>query len=512
MDPTNLPQLVQIEILSYFNFPERTILKLVCKKWKGFVESNAKNALCLYERFNPIGKTWPFTNKKIKYEETIRIIPNYIIWPKKCGKVNLNYFERIKKLTFYYLCGNNIFFYCANLNHFQQLEVLCIKSKEKISPFPVEIKLSSLNMLYVRGSQRIKLNAPNLKKFVYWNFNEKVFYKDHFFEEILHCVSYDWCNLDKLSYFKCQFFVFIEAKMENLEILICQKIKDGFNLKNYPKLKRLELYPTDLSIVEKINDQIRELNLFDLKFIVSGFENLNFCFNDKLIRNGCWDKRCYDLNKNQTMFLSKNYPSLTGKIPWPFVIDYSTLIECFKVIPIDFFNIFTRVYKVNVDGAVDEKSLLIFLKKSGLKFLSIKNNEGICKKEFYNQLPLIKSIRTLEIVDYNCRDFSFLLLLRNIEVIDLEGSKFTSYLMCQLFKSNKHFHTFRFKRFKHKKGLEIIDEKFDTFDYDIEIIPFEKSYYVLLLFHTNSRFKSENLDEIVSSAKNDDHFKKLIDI
>ena len=293
-----------------------------------------------------------------------------------------------------------------------------------------------------------------------------------------------------------------------METLICQRIVLPFDLKNFRLLKELSIYPNndELPIVENLKKQRALLKRNSLSILVYGCENLenksamtfgmikdsivhvNMLSNARLCSFDSDSYIRYYRLKDKAMYeeLARLYPRMIGiTMPWHFLLDYPTLVECFEgSIPANFFTKFTTIRAIIVIRQVEnEEKLIEFVKKSSPKRLVLKNIH--LSESFYDQLAWVDSIESLTLDgDLSWTQSSFASRMRGLSRIMWEGTrKFPLTFVLKTFRESASFRQIMF--YKLNFGHVILIKKTNCYSLHIEY-PCEENRVFSKLFYPKS--------------------------
>lgn len=148
----------------------------------------------------------------------------------------------------------------------------------------------------------------------------------------------------------------------NLEELVCQRLDSSFDLNDYLKLKRMNICPFHLTLLDaqRMIEQKERLCRLDLEMLICDFRgSIGTVIRDQIREHGdfCFKKSAFVAE------LAENYPNMVGRYPFQITISYPELADHFDPIPDDFFHKFPRI-NVIVDRGVNEKHFISFLKKN----------------------------------------------------------------------------------------------------------------------------------------------------
>lgn len=469
MDLSGLPQLAYREIFtSNFNLKEKLKLRLVCKQWRELIDLFGQESLAIWEQsFVPYQIKWPDSKERIDLNSQILNLESFRVTEANDDFVRIDigslFFQNLRRLCIFKLTDiekskkeARIHYALLNsLNQLKQLSSLYFESSDLYPRWveddldePLVLSLPNLSFLCFKNSGlpiSTVLQTPNLKQIIYWPRNENQHEKDWDVKYDRFGVKLDFVYPDTIKHMKCLDFRY--DNLRNLETLICKRVVLPFELKKFPYLKELSIYPNEeeLPIVENLKKQRTFLGRDSLSISVYGCENLEnenaitfgmirevvFCISmmsdARLNSFDCDSSVRYYRLKDRAMYdeLARSYPRMTGiTMPWHFLLDYPALIDCFKgSIPANFFDKFTEIRAIIVIQQVeDEQKLIEFVKKSLPTRLVLKNVHF--GKNFYDQLESVDSIECLTLEgDLRWPEYGFISKMKSLFKVMLESNR-----------------------------------------------------------------------------------------
>ena len=299
------------------------------------------------------------------------------------------------------------------MEFFRNLQKVCLDAfEEKVNQFLEEVHLlSKLKVLMVYGSYKITLRTLSSSSLEKLSLSGDLHTPVHLELNTpnLSSVTFlmDYRQIDfrfplKVKHFECyaSFNPYL-SRLKNLETLICQKITSDFKLKDFKSLIRLEVFPyneDELQVVRQILDQRKRLERDRPEMFICGFkEQLPTCgkiFEPFLdIPNG--------LQPEYIEYVVQNYSNLVGTIPWCFHFDIRNLFKCGNLIPRDFFQklpigeISYKAREVLKITESEQRVLVEHIKRSSPSVLLIQRLDLSLKREFYEQLSSVQSLKFL---------------------------------------------------------------------------------------------------------------------
>ena len=285
----DFPDLVLSRILFYLNLDvtDQFRLRLVCKRWKEFIEFQigSKRSLCVYDENSyyvsaldsyPYRQRWPSNGELISHSDVL----TQTLFEKRLG-----HFWGIQRLALHR----------TRKETFGGQEVLP-KLLELLSSGLVELSLFLTDLLMEDGPVKLdRLSFPGLKTLrIKEQFSEPLQIIAPELEKLIieHCSEYDTpfesnppivlSHPEKLKHLECQMVDRLTAKyFPNLEHLTVRCVdEEPFDLSDYRQLKRLDLWiSTYLSepepVFENFLQQKQELGMDELTITHFGFKK---CF------------------------------------------------------------------------------------------------------------------------------------------------------------------------------------------------------------------------------------------
>lgn len=381
----DLPILVYKSLFqNYFSVKERLELKLVCKRWKLLIEFWGQENLVICPKDTNCVRSKCLDSGKF-------IIPADVLYiPITRYDFSDPIFRKLEKIYFFKCEESETKRFLENLDQLPELTCLCFRE----SRFS-RLRSATLRELYLRDKfgRSIDLETPNLVRFV--------------FHRNRHSTVVNFSHPDRVRFVECEDFNF--ESLANIEQLVCRTIGATINLENFKKLKKIEICP--LRRDEEDKEMVRRLKRqFGHVVFVDGLENTEeFFFKNQVGKLGLVPKQ-YDA-------LANVYSSIT-RMPWPFTVDYCSLVKSFQKIPDDFTDKFCQISTVHITKSVDSAKLIRFLERTNVKYLGLRVEFD---QVFYNELAnRVKTTEYLEMVfDFERINLNFLKyskLLRSIEI------------------------------------------------------------------------------------------------
>ena len=483
----DLPELVLREILSHLNVQEKCRLRAVCKHLQEYVDLSLQY-LILYDFRSPLGHRWP-SGERIQENEMARITTNENF---NVLTFENRVFKNVKKLYLHQIKYARRLLY--SLHHLKKLEVLSLHScYDSCRSFvQLSLRLPNLKVISLRDTrfaENLNLHTPKLEKF--YNRLCKYFKVRFKHPETLRFVESFYLNFGR--------------GLVNLEELHCAKLSRSFDLNDYPNLKRLNIIASQASLpdAERVIEQRRRLNRFDLEILICGFRGSRITLKEDPIHFLQWFK--FANTENLREFCG-NYPKLVGRIPFNLEITYNELLEYFDPVPGDFFSKFSNIFHVivakEVTSSFDEQNLISFLRKSNVWCLTI---AALFSQQLYDRLPSIKTITFLTIKKFSLQtSLNFLGDFKNLESISLYQSKISVNAIELAFKSSKYLFAFRFNEEDSRSESKLIVENFG-----MEVTGRHGSPYNLtILFEGLRIIECASLSELIRCLNEDENVQK----
>ena len=458
MDISCLPLVVYLEIFTKnFNLEEKLKLRLVCKQWRQLIDLFGQESLAIWEDPSvPYQVKWPDSGKPIDLKLEILNLAKFRVTEitDDFDRIDISsvFFQNLQRLCLYKadeLYGTKNKGkrrYEALLNSLNQLQKLSTPYFYLSAFDSLTLTLRNLKVLCLKRFcfTRLVLQTPNLKKFVFWSEDEPLSEKewDNYIkgDDVI-----EFIYPESIESVECQVLRLLGTQnFPNLKTLICWRVVTPFDLKKFPHLKELSIYPTkeELPILDKLKEQRDALGREDsLSILVYGCEYLESELPLQMIRGHLpvnmtknWGYHldadyeiCYYRLEDKEMYkeLVRWYPRMVGiPMPWHFVVDYPNLVDAFNgCVPANFLDKFTEINMVIVTRQMaNEPRLFDFVRRSGPKRLVLKNIR--LHRNFYCELRTVQSIEWLTLDDdLRWTKSSFLSRLRNLRGVWVEISQ-----------------------------------------------------------------------------------------
>ena len=386
----DLPVLVLWEIFDFLSIQEKLKFKLTCKKWRFVVENFcSQQNVCIYSLEYPYNESWCFSSQKVAEEDMI-----YLKFDRRCSRrfdFRMQFFLNVQKVYLFQLM-EKVHCFLEEISYLPNLQMLMIDEDQIMKP--IKLSSSSLQMFSFKGDfDRIELDTPNLSALILWPDIESEYDDPINFRFPL-----------KVKHLECTIFTIFNSRLnglKNLETFVCKEITSDFKLKHFPSLTRLELFPSTQAQLQ-VAKRIQERNFLRrdrLKIFVSGFEEEPIIFKEPIALD-------HRLGSQYLEYVLGKYPKLTGHLPWEFDLDFGTLVQCGHLLPRDFFDKFTRISRISMRAfdlnhgvciENEQRNLIELIKRSKTRRLSLADLDVSLKREFYEQISLVRSIKLLEI-------------------------------------------------------------------------------------------------------------------
>ena len=414
-DLESLPILALQNIFRFFDFAERQRFRRVSKKWKFTLETmRPQRDLCIYSHSYPFEEKWPFSNEEIACQEMIYCDPSD---SSDIHKV-LAFIGDLERLYLYWVHKPTKFFLWS-LPLLNKLKVLiihdhysCFFGDEKL-----ELQLlssSSLEKLSITFTKptgiQLDLETPSLHSLIVW-------------ESPLDS-RFRFCYPLSIRYLQCVDFKSILGVCKNLQELVCQQISFPFDLNEYQSLRKVNIYPLiddEHDTLTRLTEQRDRLHRESLQILVSGFNCARIYYRhvDSMML----------LDKDNLEKLAANQSKLIEPIPWGCYLWFKPLYENFGKITKELPKIFSKIQTVEM-GPEDHKlveskasDVVNFL--ADIKVAELILEECNFKREFFELLPAVKSIKKLNITERSLasEDYALITKLKNLNQILVESEK-----------------------------------------------------------------------------------------
>lgn len=430
----DLPFLALRSIFDYLTIPDKLRVKLTCKKWKFVVEAfNRQESVCIHSRGIPVNHRWCFSNLAVVEEDMI--YEEFSLEGGRRFDLRIEFFRNLQRV-YLYSVGEKSVLFLEQLDQLSRLKVLMIMDRglilKKLSS--VSIEKLSLNFWRFKG---IDLDTPNLSSVALRIRNDEP-------------VTFRFPL--KVKHLKCPEFRSNFRQLRNLETLCCKEIAFDFQLKEFPSLAKLEIWPTEeqLSMVRQIQKQRSRSNRGDLQLIVSGFsEELVSLERDP-------DNGLPILGQSYLEMMEINRSKIVGSFPFRVELPLEVLVEFAERIPKELFELFPRITYLsqrNWDLSLkkceaSESRLIELIRKSSPSNFEIPMNliKFCLSKNFFEKFGRIQSIKVLLItIDFQDYNIDFLLNLKNLQFTYIKAPTISIDFVCKLVKQTKFFEKFKFK-------------------------------------------------------------------
>ena len=421
----NLPCEILAKIIEFLPLVEIEKCKEVCVMWRLLIENDIRLRHLVISDQAMSGRKWSFNYAPV---DRSNLIKQFSLIDRKLDEP---IFKNIRSL---YVCSksfdgviSNVGQMLSKLKRLVRLEMLNLKIREKscVINLPNLIYLSIQNVNF----KAMRLDTPALShlRMIYnGRMNEIEMSK---MIKIQHSTS--------IKYFESTKYHSAVESFANLEYLACKEIENLPNdfLKGLPNLKAIYLSKAryaSRNVFDTLKQQNQQLKR-NLKIYYFGIDGLNLDTNS----NNELDDGYFSANKKTTKLLCKNYHKLAEHASFIYGLDYSVVEEHFVEIPSDFASKFVDLKLVKVNGKVNSKQLIGFLKNH--RCLNELNTENASLTQlFFDFLPrLCPHLNSLSIRDRKkSYDFNFILKFKNLVYCTIE-QKLNYEFICQVFKTTK---------------------------------------------------------------------------
>lgn len=444
----HLPVLVLREILRYFSLSERIRFRRISKAWKFAVGTiEPQRDLCVYTYEYPYPVKWPFSNEEVACEQMLYCDYDHYNPQKfiafKCKLVP--FLQELKRIFLY-----NVHRPHALLEHlslFTKLEVLAVQAEEPYEMRKLQtIRSTSLEKISltfkVASKVYLELDTPNLSSLILWGDKARTLAEDH-----VPSVRFRYPL--KLKHLECITFDRTYEPCKNLETIVCQlwhtfeqlwaEIDDqSFGLKGFESLKMINIFPADRSDPEvRLRAERDRLGRENLKIYAHGSDRIRIYY------DAC---SYYKPLPGCLRMLTKNRSEFIGSCPWEMEFDFAALYRFFRCSLRDLHAIFRRIVKITIGPKsksveFEASNVINFLKEINPSELVVGYS---FKREFYEQLPMIQSIKELQLDEpFGEIDYASVLKLKNLLRIQIFAATLPIEFVWKCFKRLKYFQALR---------------------------------------------------------------------
>lgn len=452
-----LPDLVLLKVFSFLGNEEKIKrLMLVCKRWRSLMQSDIQQLAIYRSKEPPYRLFWgAFSEEEIDHK--------YIVRTNGLTEKIIR-FANLKKLFLYKVTYPLLdSFSDGSLDQLVELKII-ISSRpfyERSDEHPGPSSDPSL----ASELKSEKMNLPSLKKlcsnwafdlneFAVPNLESIAFEKERFNQE----VDYP----EKIKFILCERFETNQI-FSNLEHLVCRRIKGVLPLEAMPKLKRVELFPLEMSDFETIENLRMQKDLLERSDLFIWVAGLKGNFTRELVecfwRMFYFDEDFFEPRVNPYDHIDYNEPLCV--VPWKIVLSSPYLTRKFpnlEGIPSNFFNIFIDVQEMRISGVQVNGENLIRLIKMVKNIESLKISGSRFNETFFHELSQIQTIQILHLQNVfplNASDFDigFMFDLQNVWLLQIQDT------LPQFRVSTKRLVEFLRTNLKNTASLDISHEK-----------------------------------------------------
>ena len=436
----DLPVLILKEILDFLSIQEKFRLKLICKKFKFIVETFCtQQNVCIYTHDYPYGQSWCWPDQRIADEDIIHL--KFDLKTSRPFDLRTEFFRNLQKVCLYKI-GEKIDQFLEEVHLLSKLKVLIVNESGKIKLRTLSSSSLEKLSLGCATPDYLELDTPNLSSVTFWVDYSQIVFRFPLMVKHLECNTFQ----PKLS------------RLKNLKTLICQKITSDFMLNDFKSLTRLEVFPLnadDLQVVRQIFDQRKQLDRDRPEMFICGFnEQLPTC--GKIYESILGFPGNLGYGGLQPEFIEyavQNYSKLLGTIPWYFDLDIHTLLKYGNLIPRDFFEkfqsnliLYIRLFRDLKITESEQRVLIEHIKRSNVRLLSIEHLDMSLKREFYEQLSSVQSLKKLWIGPHlENVEFDHFLKLKNLRDFQIISAKIPIQFVSKLFVRLKLLEEFIFQ-------------------------------------------------------------------
>lgn len=421
----NLPSEIVHHIFEYLNLDHLSTARLVCKQWNNFItkEYKMKEFACGYTE-ERVKFFWFTTNR------TMLLCPSLYQADLLECPFNLHHLKYLMvALPSYIESLANFYDWINNLTHSLEVLELFISKVTKN-----EIKLSQLKSFYLKltieddfPDRALKIDTPNVESVHIEGFEKYIEFVHPLSVTFLRSYGYDqnlciFENVERLEIF--EMYADLECTSNEEFQALAQNI-----LTSFPKLRsfnfnHLLLDPDQFSSSSTINrnfiqqllQQKLSLEKNDLQISFNGFylsdDEIGNHFIDEILSLD------FQYPENFQFFID-NYDKLIENICWMKYLDYSTQVESFYQSSIEsFFKKFNCIESIRIDDKMEDENLLLkFISNCCLlNGLEISSDSKL-GQSFFDRLPQVSSLHTIEIDVDKKLNFKFLSKMLNLTLI-----------------------------------------------------------------------------------------------
>ena len=409
-DLESLPVLALQGIFQFLGLAERLRFRRVSKKWKFAVETmRPQRDLCIYQHSYPFEEKWAFSNEEVTCED--------MLYCNLTGSDNVRskvmpFIEELQRLYLYWT-GESSRFFLRNLPFLNKLKVLVMRS-EYSSDFwflfksrELELSSKSLEKLSITFTDptgmQLHLDTPSLHSLVLWD------------RPARDPVNYRFRYPLEVRYLQCMDFNLMLGVFKNLQELVCWQISFPFDLNEYRLLRKVNIYPLledEHDTLNRLTEQRDRLHRKNLQILVSGFDCT--CLHHYAIGSQML------LDKENLEKLAANRSKLIEPIPWDCYLWFEPLYEVFGKIRKDLRKIFSRIQSIEMGvtysrpEGLEESDVVNFLTETKVAELILEDYNF--KREFYELLPAVQSIKELRIEERSLTNEDYVHIELNLKI------------------------------------------------------------------------------------------------
>lgn len=418
----NIPILPFKVILSYLTCKDRVRCKAVCSNWKKEIEKIEREQDSLVFNIGPypLNRKWSSTNNR----SLMRIENSFQIKRLQSIKrlMNFKFIKKIKKLyiqNYYTVFSDSVTKpsqFVESFNNLIELEWCGFYLDGK-----TVFEIPSLKVLVIKKSEieNIQLDCPNLETFICWGKVKRIEYRSSRKSlKYLECLDYS------LQYQKR------DTKFTRLETLNLFNetgyLRDDL-LKGMTKLKKLILVTTNARAdFRKLNKQRQNYEIEELEIIINGFPTTD----NEVVNLKHQSEFTYILNRDNSKRIRDNYANLAvDNVPWDIHFEYPDVFDKFKILPANFFEIFSDINSISLIDSTELNYKHLFgllkccplLECLALRLSDIKDVKLL--DSLYLLTPTVRTLIINEPIPESALNYDYA-FLKNMKVVTMRFDSF----------------------------------------------------------------------------------------
>lgn len=218
-------------------------------------------------------------------------------------------------------------------------------------------------------------------------------------------------------------------------------------LKHMPKLKKLIVITSNARLdYKKLDKQKQKYELTDLEIIINGFSTMN----GEVVNLKHQAEFTFILNRDNSKRIRDNYNKLAlDNISWDLHLEYSGLFEKFKILPSNFFEIFSDInslslpnnIKINYNHLFELLRCCPLLECLGLKLSDVKDVKLL--DTLYLLVPTLRTLILTEPKPETTLDLDYKFLVNmKVVTIRLNTLKLPTKFVKEIYSKCKHLRGF----------------------------------------------------------------------